>query len=200
MTSLDRPSFRLSPARPPTVALNGMVATSQPTATRAGLRTLERGGNAMDAAVAAAAMLGVTEPMSTGIGGDVFAIVSRDGEITGLDGAGPAPAVVENPLEIAESGPRSVNVPGAVAGWGMLAERFGRLGLDACLADAIDAAENGFALGFLAARSWGEATHGPDEWMPAPEPGARVRFPDLAATLRASRSEPSLEKCTSPGF
>jgi gamma-glutamyltranspeptidase/glutathione hydrolase len=78
-----------------------------------------------------------------------------------------------------------VNVPGAVAGWGALSERFGRLGLDECLADAIDVAENGFALGFHAARLWGEATHGPDDWMPAPSPGAVVRFPDLAATLRA---------------
>ena len=185
MTSPDRSSFRLAPARPPAIALNGMVATSQPAATRAGLRMLERGGNAMDAAIAAAAVLGVTEPMSTGIGGDVFAIVSHGDEIAGLDGAGPAPAVVDSPLEIAESGPRSVNVPGAVAGWGALAERFGRLGLDACLSDAIDVAENGFALGFHAARLWDEATHGPNEWMPAPPPGTRVRFPELATTLRA---------------
>ena len=69
-----------------------MVATSQPLATRAGLRVLERGGNAADAALAAAAVLCVTEPMSTGIGGDCFAQVWRDGRLEGLDSAGPAPA------------------------------------------------------------------------------------------------------------
>ncbi len=84
-------AFRLAPARPPAVAAEAMVATSQPLATRAGLRALERGGNAVDAALAAAAVLCVTEPMSTGIGGDAFALV-RDGEgVHGLDAAGPAP-------------------------------------------------------------------------------------------------------------
>ncbi|HET9214648.1 MAG TPA: gamma-glutamyltransferase, partial [Gaiellaceae bacterium] len=72
-------AFRNAPARPPAVAAEAMVATSQPLATRAGLRALERGGNAADAALAAAAVLCVTEPMSTGIGGDAFALVS-DGE------------------------------------------------------------------------------------------------------------------------
>jgi gamma-glutamyltranspeptidase/glutathione hydrolase len=78
-----------------------------------------------------------------------------------------------------------VDVPGAVAGWGALSSRFGRLGLDACLADAIDLADRGFALGFHAARLWSEADHGPDDWMPPPRPAARVDFPDLARTLRA---------------
>jgi gamma-glutamyltranspeptidase/glutathione hydrolase len=182
---LSDSTFRFAPSRPPAVALEGMVAASQPTAVRAGLRMLERGGNAMDAALAAAAMLCVTEPMSTGVGGDVFAIVSRDGEVTGLDAAGPAPAQVEHPEEIAEWGPASVNVPGAVAGWSALAARFGRLGLDACLADAIDAAERGYALGFHTARAWSEADHGPAEWMPAPAAGATVRLPELGGTLRA---------------
>src|SRR5689334_10555703 len=108
--------FRFAPGRPPQVAANAMVATSQPLATRAGLRALERGGNAVDAAIAAAAVLAVSEPMSTGIGGDCFALVWRDGRVEGLDSAGPAPARAE-PLEpVAEDGPRSVTVPGAVAG------------------------------------------------------------------------------------
>ena len=166
-----------------------MVATSQGAATRAGLRMLERGGNAMDAALAAAAMLCVTEPMSTGVGGDVFAIVWRDGEVIGLDGAGPAPRDVPDTLEVAVSGRRSVNVPGAVRGWDALARRFGRFGLDACLADAIDAAERGFALGFHAARYWSEASNCPTALMPAPGPGDVVRFPDLAATLRRIATE-----------
>jgi gamma-glutamyltranspeptidase/glutathione hydrolase len=176
--------FRHAPARPPATGLRGMVASSQGLATRAGLRMLERGGNAMDAALAAAAMLTVTEPMSTGIGGDVFAIVWRDGEIAGLDGAGPAPREVADPARIAVTGPESVDVPGAPRGWGALAERFGRLGLDACLADAIDAAEHGFALGAHAARYWREDSS-PPEWLPRPGLAARVSFPDMAGTLRA---------------
>ena len=131
-----------------------MVATSQPLATRAGLRALERGGNAVDAALAAAGVLCVAEPISTGVGGDAFAIVWRDGEAIGLDAAGPAPATAD-PLEpVEEHGPRSVTVPGAVAGWATLSERFGRLGLDACLADAVDAAERGVAAGVVTALAW----------------------------------------------
>src|SRR6185436_14065717 len=72
-----------------------------------------------------------------------------------------------------------------VAGWAALAERYGRLGFDAWLTDAIDAAERGFALGFHSSRLWSEADHGPDAWMPAPRPGARVEFPELGATMRS---------------
>lgn len=175
--------FRFAHGRPPAVSLDGMVATSQPLATRAGLRALERGGNAADAALAAAAVCCVTEPMSTGIGGDCFAIVWRDGSVEGLDSAGPAPAAAE-PQPVAERGPRSVTVPGAVAGWAALAERHGRLGLDACLADAIDAAEHGFAVCPVTADAWAVAET-PAELGPAPRVGERVRFPGLAATLRA---------------
>jgi gamma-glutamyltranspeptidase/glutathione hydrolase len=176
--------FRFAHGRPPAVAANGMVATSQPLATRAGLRALERGGSAADAALAAAAVCCVTEPMSTGIGGDCFALVWRDGSIDGLDSAGPAPAAAEELEPGPERGPRSVTVPGAVAGWAALAERHGRLGLDACLADAIDAAERGFAVSPVTADAWasGEA---PAELGPVPRVGDRVRLPELAATLRA---------------
>jgi gamma-glutamyltranspeptidase/glutathione hydrolase len=176
--------FRFAHGRPPAVAANGMVATSQPLATRAGLRALERGGSAADAALAAAAVCCVTEPMSTGIGGDCFALVWRDGSIDGLDSAGPAPAAAEELEPVPERGPRSVTVPGAVAGWAALAERHGRLGLDACLADAIDAAERGFAVSPVTADAWasGEA---PAELGPVPRVGDRVRLPELAATLRA---------------
>lgn len=175
--------FRFAHGRPPAVSLGGMVATSQPLATRAGLRALERGGNAADAALAAAAVCSVTEPMSTGIGGDCFAIVWRGGSVEGLDSAGPAPAAAE-PQPVAERGPRSVTVPGAIAGWAALAERYGRLGLDACLADAIDAAEQGFAVCPVTAGAWA-VNEAPAELGPAPRVGDRVRFPELAATLRA---------------
>src|SRR5262245_66675587 len=128
---------RFAPARAPAVAASAMVATSQPLATRAGLRMLERGGNAADAALAAAAVLSVTEPMSTGIGGDAFALVWKDGRLDGLDAAGPAPQRADPVTPVDDLGPRSVTVPGAVAGWAALAERHGSLGLDTCLADAI---------------------------------------------------------------
>src|SRR5437867_4255807 len=138
-------SFRFSFGRPPAVAAEAMVATSQPLATRAGLRLLEGGGNAADAALAAAAVLSVTEPMSTGVGGDAFAIVWHDRRVHALDAAGPAPRTADPEARVEPLGPRSVTVPGAVGGWVELAARFGRLGLEACLADAIDAAERGFA-------------------------------------------------------
>lgn len=186
--------FRFAFGRPPAVAAGGMVATSQPLATRAGLRMLERGGNAADAALAAAAVLCVTEPMSTGIGGDAFALVWEDGRVHALDAAGAAPRDADPSLPVAPLGPRSVTVPGAVGGWIALAERFGRLGLDACLADAIGIAEQGFALGLITADAWATAagpselwppTAVPVELLPPPAPGERVRLPELAATLRA---------------
>src|SRR5262245_14851125 len=175
-------SFRFSFGRPPAVAANAMVATSQQLATRAGLRILERGGNAADAAIAAAAVLSVTEPMSTGIGGDCFALVWRGGAVEGLDSAGPAPARASPVSPVADAGPRSVTVPGAVAGWAALNERYGRLGLDVCLADAIEAAERGFPIAPRTAEAWARLGS-PPGLVPPPRVGEIVRFPELAATL-----------------
>jgi gamma-glutamyltranspeptidase/glutathione hydrolase len=176
--------FRFAYGRRPAAALDGMVASSQVSASRAGVRMLERGGTAADAAIAAAAMLCVTEPMSTGIGGDCFAIVARGTTVDGLDAAGPAPAGAA-PLEpVAERGPTSVTVPGAVAGWAALSDRHGRLGLDACLADAIDAAERGYAAGWHSAEAW-RTGPAPPELGPPPAFAQRVRLPELAGTLRA---------------
>src|ERR1700675_1434637 len=118
--------FRFAYGRPPAVALEGMVATSQPLATRAGLRMLERGGNAADAALAAAAVLCVTEPMSIGIGGDAFALVWQDGLLRALAAGGPPPHRPPPAAPVEPLGPRSVTVPGAVAGWIALSERHGR--------------------------------------------------------------------------
>lgn len=175
--------YRFAFGRPPAVAAEAMVATSQPLATRAGLRALERGGNAADAVLAAAAALCVAEPMSTGIGGDAFALVWREGRLEGLDSAGPAPAFADPVEPVEESGPRSVTVPGAVAGWAALAERYGRLGLDAGLADAIDAAERGVAVAPRTAVAWGGG-RAPTELGPVPRIGERFRLPELARTLR----------------
>jgi gamma-glutamyltranspeptidase / glutathione hydrolase len=163
-----------------------MVATSQPSATRAGLRALERGGNAADAALAAAAVLCVTEPMSTGIGGDCFAQVWRDGRLEALDSAGPAPAGADPVVPVEEKGPRAVTVPGAVAGWAALAERHGRLGLDTCLEDAISAAEGGFAVAPRTAQRWADLV-GP--LGPPPRVGELVYQPELGVTLRRIAEE-----------
>jgi gamma-glutamyltranspeptidase / glutathione hydrolase len=179
-------TYRFAFGRPPAVAAEAMVATSQPLATRAGLRALERGGNAADAALAAAAVLCVTEPMSTGIGGDCFAQVWRDGRLEGLDSAGPAPAAADPLAPVEQTGPRSVTVPGAVAGWAELAERHGRLGLDGCLEDAIAAAEGGFAVAPRTAKAWAQLG-GP--LGPPPRVGDVVYQPDLGATLRRIGAE-----------
>ena len=190
---LTVPGFRFAYGRAPAVAAEAMVATSQPLATRAGLRMLERGGNAADAALAAAAVLCVTEPMSTGIGGDAFAIVCSTAGCEGLDAAGPAPAHADPVEPVDERGPRSVTVPGAVRGWQELAARHGRLGLDTCLADAIDVAERGFAVAERTAAAWSASSSSagwaaavvPPELAPPPRRGDRVVQPELAATLRA---------------
>lgn len=171
--------------RPPALASHGMVATSSPNATRAGLRALERGGNAADAAVAAGAMLCVTEPMNAGMGGDVFALISDGERFYGLDAAGPAPRRAEPAVPVAQHGPRSVTVPGAIAGWAALCERFGVLGLDACLADAIDAAENGVVVSERSSALWSSERRCPAEFGPvAPRAGETVKMPAMAATMR----------------
>lgn len=172
--------FRNAPARGPAVAANAMVATSQPTATLAGLDILKMGGSAADAAIAAAAVLCVAEPMSTGLGGDAFAIVAGGDGVHALDAAGPAPASAA-PTPVAQFGPRSVDVPGAVRGWAALSERFGRLGLDTVLAPAIDYATAGVAAGFNCAAYWEDAPHKP--LGPPPGAGKRFTLPQLGNTL-----------------
>ena len=113
--------------RMPAVAGEAMIATSHPLASAAGLEAFRAGGNAVDAALAAAAVLTVAEPTDNGIGGDAFAIVWHDGALHGLNGSGRSPRVLDHP-RVAVSGPRSVTVPGAVRAWADLAERFGGSG------------------------------------------------------------------------
>ena len=100
----------------PAISAEAMVATSHPLATRAGLGALERGGNAVDAALAAAAMLTVVEPTDNGIGGDAFALVWDEGVLYGINGSGRSPADLGG-RSAEDDGPRSVTVPGAVRLW-----------------------------------------------------------------------------------
>ena len=191
--------------RSPLFARNA-VATSHPLAAQAGLRMLAAGGNAVDAAVATAAALTIVEPVSNGLGSDLFALVwepaGRDGRLHGLNASGVAPAAW-NPAYFAARhggvfpmrGWDSVTVPGAVAGWAALSERFGVLPFEALLAPAIDLAENGHGVSTIVAAKWAlqvpylaeqpgfmEAfcRHGR-----APHPGERFVFAEAAASLRA---------------
>ena len=162
-----------------------MVATSQPLATLGGLDVLREGGTAADAAICAAAILCVTEPHATGVGGDLFAILREpSGALHGLDAAGPAPQAAPREPP-AYDGPRSVDVPGAVAGWGELAERFGRAGLKRCLRPAIELAAEGVPAGFNSGEIWRASPRAPAALGPPPGFGARYRLPALSATLAA---------------
>jgi gamma-glutamyltranspeptidase/glutathione hydrolase len=177
--------FRFSPARAPAVGSEAMVSSSQPLATVSGLDLLREGGNAVDAALCMAAVLCVTEPDATGLGGDLFALVhDPTAGLLGLDAAGPAPsaAPIEPP---ALFGPRSVDVPGAVAGWGELSRRFGHVGLERCLRPAIELAKGGVAAGFNSACAWNASPRAPKAFGAPPSFGQRFRLPELAATLEA---------------
>lgn len=143
-------------------APNGIAATSQPLATGVALQVLERGGTAADAAVAAAAVLNVTEPHMTGIGGDMFMIFwsASEGQLSGLDSSGRSGSKTDaQGLEsIPETGPRSVTVPGALAGWQALLDRYGSMSMSDVLAPAIRIAENGFPLTPIIAQEWADSS------------------------------------------
>jgi gamma-glutamyltranspeptidase/glutathione hydrolase len=166
--------------RPPAVADSCMVASSHPLVTQAGLRSFERGGNAVDAALAMAAVAIVAEPNTNGLGGDMFAIVYRDGALEGLNGSGRSASILRT-TRVAASGPNSVTVPGAVRGWADLADQFGRFGLDVALAAAADLADRGVRCTSRIADFWTLADVAP--W-PAPGVGSVYRLPELARTLR----------------
>jgi gamma-glutamyltranspeptidase / glutathione hydrolase len=140
-----------------------MVASSQPLATAAGLEILAAGGNAADAAVATAAALNVTEPTSTGLGGDMFALFFEavSGEVSALNGSGRAPAALTPELlrknglnELPPFHPFTITVPGACAGWFDLIERHGSLGMGAILAPAIKLAHEGFQVTPVTSHFW----------------------------------------------
>ncbi len=151
--------------RSPVLANNGVVATSQPLAAQAGLRVLQQGGNAVDAAIATAAALTVVEPTSNGIGSDAFALVWDGAKLHGLNGSGRWPAALSSEALRAEGhaampdyGWLSVSVPGAPAAWDDLHGRFGRTAMAELLAPAIDYAENGFPLSPVVSELWSNAT------------------------------------------
>src|SRR5262245_55786143 len=134
-------------------ASHGMVASSQPLASEVGLDVLKRGGNAVDAAIAMAAVLNVTEPNMTGIGGDAFAMVywSKTGKLDAFNSTGRAPRALDlsyfqsrGITQMPQAGMETVTVPGAVEAWTMLLDKYGTRKLPELLEPAIALAENGF--------------------------------------------------------
>jgi gamma-glutamyltranspeptidase/glutathione hydrolase len=189
--------------RSPILGRHGMVASSQPLATAAGLEILRQGGNAADAAVATAAALNVTEPNMTGIGGDVFSLYydARSGDVSALNGSGHTPKglTVEGLAregitdEIPLFHAHSITVPGACAGWFDMIARHGRLTMGEILAPAIELAEKGFPVAPITAQLW-SASLAQVQRSPGgaalmidgrgPHPGEIFRNPGLAGTFR----------------
>jgi gamma-glutamyltranspeptidase/glutathione hydrolase len=197
----DRPTGQPFATRSEVIASDGMAATSQPLATQIALDILKRGGNAIDAAIAANAALGLTEPTSCGVGGDLFAIVwsAADARLHGLNGSGRSPAALSL-RELTRSGPGiplvgplPVSVPGCVDAWYELHGRFGRLPMEDLLTPTIDLARRGFPVSPVIATGWARgaiklvdqpgfaATYLPGGHAPAT--GMVFRNPDLARTL-----------------
>ncbi|MHC4607446.1 MAG: gamma-glutamyltransferase family protein [Planctomycetota bacterium] len=189
---MSDPSFQFG--RPAVTARRGMAASSQTFASGAGIGILRAGGNAADAAVAMAAVLNLTEPTSTGIGGDCFALTfdAQTKKITALNGSGRAPARL-TPEHLREDAPyhaNTVTVPGACAGWCDLIERHGSMPLSDVLAPAIGLAEEGFPVAPITAHFWaaGAGRLTSDEMKidgRAPRAGETFRNPGLARTFRA---------------
>ena len=185
-------------------AEHGMVASSQPLASQVGLEVLKRGGNAVDASIAMAAVLNVTEPMMTGIGGDMFALVywSKTGELKGLNASGRAPRALnldyfkkKGITSMPDSGMEPITVPGAFDGWVTMIEKYGTMKLADLLAPAIEYAENGFPVMEKAAADWADSV-GKLRRTPAsasnylvdgraPRAGEIFRQKNLARTFRA---------------
>lgn len=164
MHSTEQEKLIYQSRRSPVYGKRGMVATSQPLAVAAGLEMLAQGGNAADAAVATAAALNVTEPTSTGIGGDCFAIYfhAADQQLSALNGSGRAPATLTLERlqkegfdrELPPFHPYTITVPGACAGWCDLVTKFGRLEMSEVLAPSIRLAEQGFPVAPITAYFW----------------------------------------------
>ncbi len=182
----------------------GIVAASQPLAARAGVQILERGGNAIDAAIAANATIGLMEPTGNGIGGDLFIIYyeAKTGTVHGLNASGWAPSgltvehlAAKGITAMPQRGIHSVTVPGVVAGWDAMRSKFGSKPFAELLAPAIYYAEHGFPLSETIARGWGNSVKMHSEHpnsrktylvdgVRAPAAGEIFRNPDLAGSLR----------------
>ena len=196
-------TIQVKPGRSIVRSRHGMVASSQPLASQVGLEVLKRGGNAVDASIAMAAMLNVTEPMMTGVGGDAFMLVywSKTKELKGLNASGRAPTALtldyfakKKITKMPQFGMESITVPGAFDGWVTLLEKYGTMKLADVLAPAIDTAENGFPVMEKTAEDWNSevaklkknpaaaANYLVDGR--APRAGEIFRQPNLARTLR----------------
>ena len=181
----------------------GIVAASQPLAARAGVQILERGGNAIDAAIATNAVMGLVEPYFDGIGGDLFAIVyeAKTGKLYGLNSGGWAPTGLTPAFlkskgidRMPGRGIYTVTVPGAVAGWDALRAKFGKLPMSDLMAPAIFYADNGFPVSEVIAAAWGQAQaslaaepHAAKTFLVngrTPRAGEVFKNPDLAVSLR----------------
>jgi len=159
----DRPAANIHATRSAVFGRNGMIATSQPMASAAGLKVLQEGGNAIDAAVTAAAVLAVVEPSMTGIGGDLFAIVydAKTKTLHALNASGRS-AYAATPQEYAKRGQTrmpgtgvlSVTVPGVVEGWSELLSKYGTLPMSKAVAPAIEYAKNGYAVSEIISGQW----------------------------------------------
>lgn len=168
-------------------AAEGMVVTSHPRAVDAAAAILREGGHAVDAAICAAAVLGVVDPMSTGVGGDCFALVWHEHALHGFNGSGRAPARAtledlraRGLTEVPERGVLPITVPGAVDAWWKLHERFGKASWESLIAPAVEAARTGFAVTPVVGRDWARATHG---YQPVPQVGQVYTQPALASSL-----------------
>src|SRR5215470_18219747 len=198
----DKPASTGGKTRSAVRAMNGMVATSQPLASAAGFRILQQGGNAVDAAVAAAATLCVVEPMMVSPGGDLFAIVwdAKRKELKGINASGRSPQAISidelkrrGVNQMPADGIYTVTVPGAVDGWAKLLERYGTMKLDRVLQPAIEYAERGFPVTDVIASDWQAALSHKNEpdfaatFLPQgrpPEPGEIFTNKNLAGTLK----------------
>lgn len=191
------------PGRSVAHGLRGAAATSHQQATLTAIETLRHGGNAIDAAIAAVALLGVIEPQNVGIGGDTFALIwsAADRRLYGINGSGWAPAglsaewLLGQGIDgISADMVHSVTVPGALRTWETLLVRFGTKPLGSLLEPAIEAAEEGFIVAERIASDWASAGHrlgrhaaSRTQFLSegaAPRSGARLRLPKLAQTLR----------------
>ncbi len=198
----DRPAGNPRGTRSPVFARNGVIATSQPLASAAGLQVMQQGGNAIDAAVTAAAVLAVVEPTMTGIGGDVFALVydAKTKQLRALNSSGRAGAKADADMLVAQgnktvpgSGVYTITVPGALAGWAELLEKHGTISLARALEPAIRYARDGYPVAEIVADEWegGAKKMAQDPASAAvflpkgkpPKAGEVFRNPDLANTL-----------------